>query len=62
MASTGALRGVAQALGPILARAVIQTASRGLPFFVGGGVKIICDLALYAGFRARKAEHDTAAE
>jgi MFS family permease len=59
VASTGALRGVAQALGPLLAGAALQTASLGLPFFVGGGVKIVYDLALYAGFRARRAEHET---
>lgn len=62
VASTGALRGVAQALGPILAGAAIQTASLGVPFFVGGGVKIVYDLALYAGFRARKAEHEAPAQ
>ncbi len=60
VASTGALRGVAQAFGPVLAGAAIQSASLGLPFFVGGGVKVIYDLALYAGFRACRAEHETA--
>jgi len=58
VASTGALRGVAQAFGPVLAGAAIQSASLGLPFFIGGGVKAIYDLALYFGFRARKGEHE----
>jgi MFS family permease len=59
VASTGAVRGLAQAIGPVLAGAAIQSASLGLPFFVAGGVKAVYDLTLYAGFRARKAEHET---
>ena len=60
VASTGAVRGLTQALGPVLAGAAIQSASLGLPFFVGGGVKAVYDLALYVGFRARRAEHEGA--
>ena len=59
VASTGALRGIAQAFGPILAGAAIQAARLGLPFIVGGGVKAAYDLMLYAAFRNRKAEHET---
>lgn len=58
VASTGALRGVTQAFGPAVAGAAIQAAVYGLPFFLGGGVKIVYDLGLYTGFRARKAEHE----
>jgi MFS family permease len=58
VASTGALRGVAQAFGPILAGAAIQSARLGLPFIVGGGVKAVYDLTLYAAFRNRRAEHE----
>ena len=59
VASTGALRGVAQAFGPALTGIAIQTAALGLPFFIGGAVKAIYDLGLYAGFRRRPAEHET---
>ena len=58
VASTGALRGVAQAFGPALTGIAIQTAALGLPFFVGGAVKAIHGVGLYAGFRSRPAEHD----
>lgn len=58
VATTGAVRGVAQAAGPALAGAAIQAAAFGLPFWLGGGMKAIYDLALYAGFRRRKAEHE----
>ncbi len=30
----------------------------GLPLFAGGGLKIVYDIALYAGFRRRPAEHE----
>ena len=60
VALTGAVRGVAQAVGPVLAGQAIQSAAFGLPFFLAGGLKIAYDLALYAGFRARKADHELA--
>ncbi|GAC1653175.1 MAG: MFS transporter [Candidatus Dormibacteraceae bacterium] len=53
-----AVRGAAQAVGPILAGVAIQTAMFGLPFFIGGGLKVVYDLALYAGFRNRLADHE----
>ena len=58
VAMTGAVRGVAQSLGPVLAGLAIGAASFGLPFFAGGGLKIVYDLALFAGFRNRRAEHE----
>jgi MFS family permease len=58
VAITGALRGVALACGPLLAGLAIQAAALGLPFVAGGGLKIIYDLGLYAGFRKRRAEHE----
>jgi MFS family permease len=58
VAATGAVRGVAQAAGPALAGAAIQAAAFGLPFWLGGAMKVVYDLALYAGFRQRKAEHE----
>lgn len=60
VAATGALRGVAMAFGPTLAGAAIQSAAFGLPFFLGGALKIVYDLGLYRGFRTRRAEHERA--
>jgi MFS family permease len=59
VAMTGAVRGVAMAFGPALAGVAIGAAAFGFPFFAGGGLKAVYDLALYAGFRNRRAEHET---
>lgn len=58
VAMTGAVRGVAQSFGPVLAGLAIGAASFELPFFAGGGLKIVYDLALFGGFRNRRAEHE----
>ena len=58
VAMTGAVRGVAQSFGPVLAGLAIGAASFGFPFFAGGGLKIVYDLALFGGFRNRRAEHE----
>ena len=58
VAVTGAVRGVAQAFGPPLAGLAIAAAVFGLPFFAGGGLKIVYDLGLFAAFRRRPAEHE----
>lgn len=58
VAMTGAVRGVAQSFGPVLSGVAIAAAAFGVPFFAGGGLKIVYDVALYGGFRARKAEHE----
>jgi MFS family permease len=58
VAWTGAVRGVAQAFGPMLAGVAVGAAAFGIPFYVGGGLKIVYDLALFAGFRNRRAEHE----
>jgi hypothetical protein len=58
VAMTGAVRGVAQSFGPVLSGLAIGAASFGLPFFAGGGLKIIYDLLLYGGFRNRRASHE----
>jgi MFS family permease len=58
VAMTGAVRGIAQSFGPVLSGLAIGAASFGLPFFAGGGLKIIYDLALFAGFRNRRADHE----
>ncbi|HEY1162721.1 MAG TPA: MFS transporter [Candidatus Dormibacteraeota bacterium] len=58
VAMTGAVRGIAQSFGPVLAGLAIGAASFGLPFFAGGGLKIVYDLGLFAGFRNRRADHE----
>ena len=58
VAMTGAVRGVAMSFGPALAGLAIGAAAFGFPFFAGGGLKIGYDLALYAGFRNRRAAHE----
>jgi len=59
LAMTGAVRGLAQAVGPVVTGIAIGSAAFGLPFFAGGGTKIVYDLALYGGFRNRRAAHET---
>jgi MFS family permease len=59
VATTGAVRGVAMSLGPVVSGAAIGLAAFGVPFFAGGGLKVVYDLGLYAGFRNRPAEHET---
>ncbi len=59
VALTGAARGVAQAFGPPIAGIAIGAAAFGLPFYAGGGLKIIYDVALYAAFRSRRADHES---
>ena len=48
---TMVVRPVATAVSPVLAGIAIQLASSGAPFLLAGGLKIVYDLALYAGFR-----------
>lgn len=61
LAVTGSVRGVAQAVGPALAGFAIQAASFGIPFFVGGALKIVYDLSLYGlvGRSPRRPERDS---
>jgi MFS family permease len=58
LALTGAFRGIAQSAGTALAGAALQTALSAGPFFAAGGLKIAYDIALYALFRKRPAEHE----
>jgi len=58
LAVTGAVRGVAQSVGPALAGAAIQSGALGLPFYLAGSLKLIYDGALYVGFRGRPAAHE----
>lgn len=59
LALVGAVRGVAMAFGPPLAGVAIGASAYGFPFIAGGGLKIVYDLALFAGFRRRRAQHET---
>lgn len=59
VAMTGAVRGVAMSFGPALAGVAIGAAAFGVPFYAGGGLKVVYDLGLFAGFRNRRAEHET---
>ena len=59
VAMTGAVRGVAMSFGPVLSGAAIGLSAFGVPFFAGGGLKVVYDLGLYAGYRNRRAEHET---
>ena len=59
VAMTGAVRGVAMAFGPALSGLAIGLAAFGVPFFAGGGLKVVYDVGLYAGFRNLRAEHET---
>jgi predicted MFS family arabinose efflux permease len=61
VAVTGLVRGLASAAGPAITGAAIQTAALGTPFFVAGTAKALYDIALYIGFRARRAEHEVGA-
>ena len=58
VAATGAVRGVAQSVGAALAGVAVGAAAFATPFLAGGGLKIVYDLALYASFRNRRAEHE----
>jgi predicted MFS family arabinose efflux permease len=52
-------RTFAQALGPAIAGFALQLANLGAPFFIGGALKIVYDLALYFNFKAIKPEGET---
>ena len=58
VAMTGAVRGVVQSVGPALAGIAIGAGAFGLPFFAGGGLKIVYDVALFGWFRNRRADHE----
>ena len=59
VAMTGAVRGLGQAAGAALAGVAIGAAAFGLPFYAGGGLKILYDVLLFAGYRNRRADHET---
>jgi predicted MFS family arabinose efflux permease len=48
---TNIARNVAQAITPLIAGTAMQVAGLGVPFLLGGGLKIVYDLLLFAMFR-----------
>ena len=48
---TNIARNVAQAITPVVAGAAMQIVGLGVPFLLGGGLKIVYDLVLFAMFR-----------
>jgi MFS family permease len=58
LAATGTVRGVMQAVGPLIAGLAIQASAAGLPFLLAGGLKISYDLGLYAAFSRRPGGHE----
>ncbi len=57
---TNAARYTVRPLGPVLAGAV-QQAALGLPFFLGGGIKVVYDLTLWSWFRRVPLEDEESA-
>jgi MFS family permease len=56
---TGIARTTGAAIGPLIAAPLIAIpALAAVPFFIGGGLKIVYDLLLYRAFRARPAPED----
>lgn len=58
LAVTGAVRGVAQACGPVISGLAIQFATFTIPLVTGAAVKSLYDVGLYFGYRNRPAEHE----
>ncbi len=58
LALTGTVRGVMQAVGPLIAGFAIQAAAAGVPFLLAGALKISYDLGLYAAFARRPGGHE----
>ena len=58
LALMGTVRGVMQAIGPLIAGLAIQAAAPGLPFLLAGGLKISYDVGLYAAFSQRPGGHE----
>ena len=55
-AASNTARNVAQAGGPFSAGAVVSLAGLSVPFLIGGALKIVYDLAIYATFRRVRPE------
>jgi predicted MFS family arabinose efflux permease len=57
---TTTARSAAQALSPSITGSAVGTATSGLPFFLGGGLKILYDILLWRSFRAVRAPEEEA--
>ncbi len=58
---TGIARTTGAAISPLLAGPLLASAGlAALPFFIGGGLKIVYDLLLWRAFRARPAPGEAA--
>lgn len=57
---TNLTRTITRMISPAIAGLALQSVGQGLPFFVGGGLKIVYDLALFASFRGIKPAEETA--
>ncbi len=55
---TSVVRPLAQSVSPVIAGLALHWAGFGLPFFLAGGLKIIYDIGLYAGFRNLRAPEE----
>jgi MFS family permease len=55
---TSLVRTLTGAISPAIGGMALQVANLGLPFFLGGGLKILYDLALFSSFRNVKPEED----
>jgi len=55
-AATNTARNLAQSIGPFSSGALVSALSLSVPFFVGGGLKIVYDLAVFSTFRKIKPE------
>ncbi|MGI0148550.1 MAG: MFS transporter [Thermoplasmata archaeon] len=55
-ALTNVARNTTQAIGPVAAGAVIAAFGSSAPFFIGGGLKIAYDLAIFRAFRTIRPE------
>jgi len=55
---TSIARNTAQAISPSITGYVLQFLSLTAPFFIGGGLKIAYDIALYLNFRKIKAPEE----
>jgi MFS family permease len=55
-AATNTARNVAQAIGPFSSGALIPALGLSFPFLIGGGLKIVYDLAIFVAFRRIRPE------
>jgi len=55
-ATTNTARNISQAAGPFSAGSIVSALGLSVSFFIGGGLKIVYDLAIFATFRTVKPE------